>query len=177
LAASATHATAQTRAQAIAQHVHGSPPSPPAGSHYAGFVTRLIAFAIDAAIVNLIALMVAVVITLVFSVIPESRDSDKLVVAIGGIAFAVWAIGYFLTFWTTTGQTPGNRVMQIRVTREDGTRLRPRHALVRLFGLVLSLPLFAGFVPILFTERRRGLADWLSGTVVRVVPDADASQP
>jgi uncharacterized RDD family membrane protein YckC len=177
MAASATHAAAQTRAQAIAQHVHGQPPSPLSGSHYAGFVTRLIAFAIDAAIVNVVALMVAVVVTLVFSVIPESRDSDKLVVAIGGIAFALWSIGYFLTFWTTTGQTPGYRAMQIKVTREDGARLRPRHAIARLVGIVLSLPLFVGFIPILFTRRRRGLPDWLSGTVVRIVPDADASQP
>lgn len=160
---SATHAAPQTRAR-------------PDESGYAGFVTRLIAFAIDAAIVNVVALMAAVVVTLVFSVIPESRDSDKIVVAIGGVAFALWSVGYFLTFWTTTGQTPGYRAMQIQVTRESGARLRPRHAIARLFGIVLSLPLFAGFIPILFTERRRGLPDWLSGTVVRVVPDADASR-
>jgi uncharacterized RDD family membrane protein YckC len=177
MATSVMHAAAQTRAQAIARHVHGSPPSQPARSDYAGFVTRLIAFAIDAAIVNAVALMVAVVVTLVLSVVPESRDSDKLVVALGGVAFALWSIGYFLTFWTTTGQTPGYRAMQIKVTREDGARLRPRHAIARLVGIVLSLPLFVGFIPILFTRRRRGLPDWLSGTVVRIVPDADASQP
>jgi uncharacterized RDD family membrane protein YckC len=28
------------------------------------------------------------------------------------------------------------------------------------------VPLFAGFVPVLFTERRRGLADFMAGTVV-----------
>jgi uncharacterized RDD family membrane protein YckC len=38
---------------------------------------------------------------------------------------------------------------------------------VRLFGLVLAIvPLFAGFVPVLFTKRRRGLQDFLAGTVV-----------
>jgi uncharacterized RDD family membrane protein YckC len=40
-------------------------------------------------------------------------------------------------------------------------------SLVRLVGLVLSIvPLFIGFVPVLFTERRRGLADFLAGTAV-----------
>jgi uncharacterized RDD family membrane protein YckC len=36
-----------------------------------------------------------------------------------------------------------------------------------LVGLVLSIvPLFAGFLPVLFSERRRGLADFMAGTVV-----------
>ena len=44
-------------------------------------------------------------------------------------------------------------------------------SLVRLVGLVLSIvPLFVGFVPVLFTERRRGLADFLAGTVVVYEP-------
>jgi uncharacterized RDD family membrane protein YckC len=38
---------------------------------------------------------------------------------------------------------------------------------VRVAGLVLAaLPLFAGFIPILLNERRRGFADWLADTVV-----------
>ena len=40
-------------------------------------------------------------------------------------------------------------------------------SLVRLVGLVLAIvPLFAGFLPVLFNERRRGLPDFLAGTVV-----------
>ena len=38
---------------------------------------------------------------------------------------------------------------------------------MRLVGLVLAIvPLFAGFIPVLFTERRRGLPDFMAGTVV-----------
>ncbi len=38
---------------------------------------------------------------------------------------------------------------------------------MRLIGLVLAIvPMFAGFVPVLFTEKRRGLPDFLAGTVV-----------
>ena len=40
-------------------------------------------------------------------------------------------------------------------------------ALLRVVGFALAaLPLFAGFVPILFTDRRRGLADWVADTIV-----------
>ena len=36
-----------------------------------------------------------------------------------------------------------------------------------MVGLVLAIvPLFAGFIPVLFTARRRGLPDFLAGTVV-----------
>jgi len=40
-------------------------------------------------------------------------------------------------------------------------------SVVRFVGLLLAIvPLFAGFVPVLFDERRRGLHDYLAGTVV-----------
>jgi uncharacterized RDD family membrane protein YckC len=36
-----------------------------------------------------------------------------------------------------------------------------------LVGLLLAIvPLFAGFLPVLFTARRRGLPDYVAGTVV-----------
>ena len=56
--------------------------------------------------------------------------------------------------------------MRIRVVRAGGDPLRPRHAFVRLAGMVIGLPLFAGYVPILVTERRRALHDAMAGTVV-----------
>jgi len=40
-------------------------------------------------------------------------------------------------------------------------------ALVRFVGLILAIvPLLAGFLPVLVDGRRRGLHDFLSGTVV-----------
>jgi hypothetical protein len=45
--------------------------------------------------------------------------------------------------------------------------VKPRIAVVRCAGTVLAaLPLFAGFVPILFDARRRGFQDHLARTVV-----------
>jgi uncharacterized RDD family membrane protein YckC len=87
-------------------------------------------------------------------------------VAVGGVLFVIWTLVYFTTFWTTTGQTPGSRAMRIRVVRADGSRLRPRHALVRLVGMVVGLFLLLGYLPILVTDRRRGLHDVMAGTVV-----------
>jgi uncharacterized RDD family membrane protein YckC len=135
-----------------------------------GFVTRTIAFAIDAALIDVAALAVAAVVTLIFSIMPVSHDVESVAVAAGGIAFVLWSIAYFTTFWTTTGVTPGNRAMRIRVVRMDGTALRPRHALARLAGMVLGLPLLIGYVPILVNESRRGLQDAMAGTIVVDAP-------
>ena len=79
----------------------------------------------------------------------------------------MWAVGYFVMFWATTGQTPGNRAMRICVRTTSGGRLRPRTAILRFAGLTLAaLPLFAGFLMILVDDRRRGLHDRLARTVV-----------
>lgn len=172
----ALHGTTTARAQATAQRVH-RPLVDAADDPYGGFVTRTIAFAIDAALINVVALSVGAVVALIFSILPTSQDENKLVVAIGGVAFALWVVGYFTAFWTTTGETPGSRVMRIRVERADGTPMRPRHAIVRLFGIVVSLPLLIGYWPILVNDRRRGLHDWLAGTVVRNVREGVPAIP
>ena len=51
---------------------------------------------------------------------------------------------YFVVFWTTTGQTPGARIMEFRVVPTGGDKLKPWRAVVRAVGLALAaIPLFA----------------------------------
>jgi uncharacterized RDD family membrane protein YckC len=74
---------------------------------------------------------------------------------------------YFVLFWSAAGQTPGMRLLHLRVLGPSGEPPSLGRSIVRLVGLVLSIvPLFAGFLPALFSERRRGLADFMAGTVV-----------
>jgi uncharacterized RDD family membrane protein YckC len=166
LAAAPNQATARARAQATARRVHGSEADAARDLPFAGLVTRLIAFALDAALINAVAILVAAAAALVVSILPSGNVDDELAVVLGGAAFVLWVVGYFVAFWTTTGQTPGDRMLRIAVRRLDGSALRPRHAIVRVFGVCVSLPFLIGFWPILVTERRRGLHDWLAGTVV-----------
>jgi uncharacterized RDD family membrane protein YckC len=59
------------------------------------------------------------------------------------------------------------RLLRLRVLGPSGRAPSLGRSLVRVLGLVLAIvPLFAGFVPVLFTERRRALPDYLAGTVV-----------
>ena len=122
--------------------------------------------AIDALLIDAAALIVAGAFLLVESVFSLRHGNHALIAGVGIALFVVWVITYFSVFWTTTGQTPGSRVMQIQVTRRDGSQLRPVRALVRLAGMVVSIPLLWGYLPILWNPRRRGVCDLLAGTVV-----------
>jgi uncharacterized RDD family membrane protein YckC len=85
---------------------------------------------------------------------------------------------YLVLFWTVTGQTPGMRLMGLRVTDQRGLPPRFWRSFVRLIGLVLAIiPMFAGFLPVLFDRRRRALQDFLAATVVRVEAASPTGEP
>jgi len=141
--------------------------------HYVGLATRVVAFVIDAAIINLVAALTAGGVALAVSIfdVQNSGLMDDVKQAAPWLAaalFLVWSVSYFTAFWAGTGQTPGDRVMGIVVLRDGETGpLRPAKALVRFGAMVLSaIPLGAGFLPILTDDRRRGLHDRIAGTVV-----------
>jgi uncharacterized RDD family membrane protein YckC len=143
---------------------------------YEGLVTRAIAFAVDAAVIQIAAIAVAGTFALILSVVSPSDKLEGVLAWIGAAAYVLWLVGYFVTFWSATGQTPGNRLLQIRVCRAaDGAPPSLAAALLRFAGLVAAaLPLFAGFLPILFDDRRRGIQDMLAGTVVVSAPPRPA---
>jgi uncharacterized RDD family membrane protein YckC len=153
-------------------------PPVPAPPTYVGAVTRAIAFTLDAAIINAVALGVTAAVALMLSIVNIPQSLVAPVVAAGGAIYLLWIVGYFAAFWSTTGQTPGNRVMRIRVTDAQGGILPPRRAVLRFGALLLAaLPLFAGFALILFDDRRRGLHDRLVRTVVVDAPSGPRAGP
>lgn len=90
------------------------------------------------------------------------------------LVLAVFAIyyGYFVVFETIwSGQTPGKRIMRLRVVREDGRPVRFFEVFVRnLLRLVIDLlPPFSyavGVVSIIFSPRSKRVGDFVAGTVV-----------
>ena len=142
---------------------------------YAGFVTRAIAFAIDVALIDLAAAFVAIVVGLGMSALDVPDVIVTITIAVGAVVYVAWFVGYFATFWSTTGQTPGARVMGVRIVcANGGGSVRLGAAVVRLGGMVLAaIPLFAGFLLILVDDRRRGLQDRLARTVVVYATEVD----
>jgi uncharacterized RDD family membrane protein YckC len=157
----------RVRAAARAHHAQEAPPLPRVPA-YEGLVTRAIAFALDAGIISGVSVVVGAAAGLTLSVLSVPSGVEAAVFGLAGAICLLWSTAYFVTFWCTTGQTPGNRVLGIRVcAAEDGSALRPARALLRLVALTLcAIPIFAGFLPILVDDRRRGVHDMLAGTVV-----------
>jgi uncharacterized RDD family membrane protein YckC len=144
---------------------------PQAGVPYPGLATRGIAFALDAAALNLVAIVVGVGASLILSLLHLPSVLKAILAAVGAVAYFLWLVGYFVVFWSTTGQTPGARMMQIKVQTPDGGPIKPHRAVVRCAGVLLAaLPLFLGFVPILYDEQRRAFQDRFAGTVVINAP-------
>jgi uncharacterized RDD family membrane protein YckC len=74
---------------------------------------------------------------------------------------------YFIFFWVISGFTPGKALLGLRVVRSDGQRLHLGRAVLRLIGyFIAALPLFLGFVWILFDNRRQGWHDKIARTYV-----------
>jgi uncharacterized RDD family membrane protein YckC len=142
-----------------------------AGVSYPGLITRTIAFVIDAALLELVAIVVGVGAFLILSLLHIPHELKTILVVIGSVVYVLWLVGYFVVFWSTTGQTPGARTMQIKVQTPEGDTISVRRAAIRCVGVLLAaLPLFLGFVPILYDSRRRGFQDGFAGTVVVNAP-------
>jgi uncharacterized RDD family membrane protein YckC len=148
-----------------AEQVVRRPPRPER-SIYGGIATRAIALAADAAVTIVLFMSAVGVAALVASLVGGLRPAWL----VGALLASGWMLvvgTYFVLFWSAAGQTPGMRLLGVRVRGPGGGTPSAGRSLVRLVGLVLAIvPLFAGFISVLFTERRRGLPDFLAGTVV-----------
>ena len=144
---------------------------------YAGFFTRAAAYAIDRAIIFGIAFVIMVVVQYFLSLLliddwlaslhqgETSRMLITVLLSSAGINLIV-SIIYNISFWMLSGQTPGKRILGVRVMRTDGERLRLRNAVLRQVGYWISTIFFLGFLWILFDSRRQGFHDKIGGTIV-----------
>jgi uncharacterized RDD family membrane protein YckC len=134
---------------------------------YAGLVTRAIALIVDAAVINVIALITGAVLALIGSLLGVG-DLGIAAALTGGFVWLGWTGLYFIVFWITTGQTPGARLLGLCVVSADPRPLGIVRAGVRFVVMMLALiPLGAGFLTVLFDDRRRGPHDMAAATVAR----------
>jgi uncharacterized RDD family membrane protein YckC len=144
---------------------------------YSGIATRAVALALDGLLALTVAVVVGGALALIASLVSELRP-EWLVAVVTACWWSLVTASYFVFFWTAAGQTPGMRVMRIRVLTRDGGRIGLGRSIVRVVGLALAIiPCFAGFIPVLFDERRRGLPDYLAGTSVYRVDRAPPPAP
>jgi uncharacterized RDD family membrane protein YckC len=144
---------------------------------YAGFFSRGAAYALDRLICFGITFLIMLVIDYFLSLFRIDQQLENLaqdaalqallaiLLSSLGVLFLVSTV-YNTAFWLLSGQTPGKRVLGVRVMRTDGTRLRLGNALRRQVGYWISAIFYLGFLWILFDNRRQGWHDKLAGTIV-----------
>ncbi len=138
--------------------------------HDVGLVTRVISWVVDALLINLVAIITGLGAELIVSVFPITKNLKPVFLAVAGVVYVVWTAGYFVVFWSMSGQTPGSRLMKVRLVTSGGGKVKPVRALVRWIGMNLALvPLPWGFVPIPFEHL--GFPDWLAHTRVIEAPE------
>ena len=133
---------------------------------YGGLGARGLAFAVDLAIGTVVFLAAAALVGFV-GWLTDGIGPGLIAKLLASVGWFIIVGAYLVFFWHVAGQTPGMRLMSLRVVDRHGGRLRFWRSLVRLIGLVLAIvPLFAGFLPVLVDRRRRALQDFLAGTLV-----------
>jgi len=123
------------------------------GATYAGFWIRLAAYIVDATVVGILTLPILIAI-----------DAQGALSSIATIAIAVI---YTVGFWSAMGATPGKMAVGVKIVGRDGEPLHAGQAFLRYVGYIVStLTLGIGFLMIAFTGQKRGIHDYVAGTVV-----------
>lgn len=140
------------------------------GYEVVGIGSRFMAALVDTAIIVATQVVVYLTMTLIASTLFDIDIFSTWVVAIFGLVAFVLLWGYYIFFemlWN--GQSPGKRLVGLRVLRADGTPITLTESIVRnLVRLIDFLPVFYGLgVIVMFANSQsRRLGDLAAGTLV-----------
>jgi len=138
----------------------------PAPFQFAGGGERFMAFVIDTIILGIL-----VWLLVVFAEVMTDSTGDAFAICSGLLTLA-GPFGYYTYFHAHSGQTPGKKVMGIKVISTDGSPLTTGKSAGRAFGYMLTWALtyvFVGFIGFLWMfrgENRQTWHDKMAGTYV-----------
>ena len=145
--------------------------------HYAGFVSRFVAYVIDLGVISVSFGLALAAVSFAVGVVTGhafSWNGSGLPVA---IAYGCWWFAYFAYSWAVSGKTFGMAVLGVQVVSREGGATGARRAIVRTLVFPLSFLLLGlGFAGILIGRERRALHDAIAGTAVVYAWDARAQR-
>ena len=147
----------------------------------AGLGSRAMAYVIDAGLLGAAALV------LYFALSFFVKDPEKAVLDLSGLARTLILVGGFFVMWIYwtllevlwNGQTPGKRLLRIRVVKGDGSPVTVFSSAVRnLLRIVDFLPACypVGLLTMLIDKKHRRLGDLLAGTLLVRDEEIDLSR-
>lgn len=142
---------------------------------------RVAAYILDSLIMSVVFVPLGIVIgvLMVGGGVDENSPIMSLVnLGTNGISIlAGWLYYGFMESSSWQG-TIGKRVLGLRVTDMNGSRISFGRASGRYFGKILSgMICLIGFLMVVFTEKKQGLHDLLAGTLILTGPEPLTSQP
>lgn len=138
---------------------------------YGGFWVRVVAYVIDAVIINVTSSIVGLILGMGLAISMSGSGNPAMEAAsvlTGGVAGFVISWLYFAILECSAWQaTVGKKAMGLVVTDMAGRRIGFGRATGRYFAKILStFILMIGFMMAGWTARRQGLHDMLAGTLV-----------
>ena len=146
-------------------------PETPTTYELASFGTRFAAFIIDIIVMALIRVMLSFLLSMLQIFDPMQIEGflpDPMFLVLD-IAVMV---PYHWYFWTRQhGQTPGKRIMNIRIIKTNGAPISDMDALVRISGYYIGqLTLFLGYLWAAFDANNQAWHDKMANTYVVLAP-------
>ncbi|MDJ0790425.1 MAG: RDD family protein [Acidimicrobiia bacterium] len=135
--------------------------------HYAGPVSRLIAFGIDVVFMWLGYLLIALGISFLVDFFTDIDTSTTAWQLFALMVLSSWLFLYNWASYSIAGKTAGMAIVGLRVLGRNGRVLTGSHAAIRTLVLPISIIVFGlGLLGILFNPQRRSLHDAAAGSVV-----------
>jgi len=145
--------------------------------HYAGAVSRLLAYGADVVILTVVyAAALALLALAISAATPWSVDLKSVhgLVLVGEL---LWAAFYFGNSWVIFARSPGMTLLGLRIVHADGSSLDRHHAIVRFLAFPLGfLTLGLGFLGIIFGRTHQAIYDRIAKTAVVYDWDAEAAK-
>jgi uncharacterized RDD family membrane protein YckC len=150
------------------------------GLKYRGAWIRLLAFIVDIAVLLLVSFIITRITGINTAINTASGEAPHFSTWQQWL-FAAFIFFYFVGFWAWRGQTPGKMLIGAKIVKKDGSSIGLVRALLRfivyflyllVWGLVgtsflaLFLIIVVAFIIVAFNRKKRGLHDFVAGTVV-----------
>jgi uncharacterized RDD family membrane protein YckC len=151
---------------------------------FAGFWRRLVAYAIDCFIINIVFIALLLIVVFALFAGTASREDDIRLSALmnqDGLSslalaifcfFTVLSTAYFTYFHGINGRTPGKMLLGLQVLSVDGNRISFGISFLRAIGYMVSSIVFCiGFIWAAFDPKKQAWHDKIAATVVVIRPE------
>src|SRR5271157_1079605 len=134
---------------------------------YQGFWKRLCATVLDGFILIILGSGLIVLLSLFFNKLFRGFDYLEEIIFFITTTIVV-SLPYESFFWSSKYEaTPGKMLLGIKVVDLNGQRLNLKNAVFRWIGKIITdLTFGIGYLIIGFTYQKRGLHDYIAGTIV-----------